>query len=193
MHMLWLAPPVLFTAGLGFSWAPNNSSFGSEREREPFIDARVGYPVDQTRTVGLRLRGSHMRTQWYDNLAPRPFDEFHDTFELYTLDVGMFGEIGARRFYGMAWMGVHTAHVDATYNHWTYDDSVSYHARERFITGPAFAAGVALGVNVYNAGRYRVTVYGELAFTSHVFMTNKSLEDDSYRYEPTSLGVAVRF
>jgi hypothetical protein len=193
VRMLWLAPPVLFTAGLGFSWPKNHDTFGGTPRRELFVDARVGYPTEPNMAAGLRLRGSHMKIDWSDIGAPAPYDEYSDRFELYTLELGAFYEVGTRYVTVMGWLGVHTAHVDAAYYHYTYDDSAEYSYRESFFSGPALALGLSLGVNVFNVGRYRVTMFGEVGVTSEVALTNKSFGGHSYTYAPLSLGVAVRF
>ncbi len=58
---------------------------------------------------------------------------------------------------------------------------------------PRLALGLSLGVHVFNVGRYRVTMFGEVGVTSDVALTNKSFGGHSYTYVPLSLGVAVRF
>jgi hypothetical protein len=55
------------------------------------------------------------------------------------------------------------------------------------------AGGIALGVHVYTAGRYRVTLFGEAGFAADVPMPDKAFGGDSYTCKPLSLGVAVRF
>ncbi|HEY5945990.1 MAG TPA: hypothetical protein VIV40_10895 [Kofleriaceae bacterium] len=190
---MWLAPPLLLTAGLGISQPDDNDSFSLRPEPELFVDGRVGYPVDKNVSVGLRLRGSHTNIRWADSVAPRPYDQFNDTFELYTLDVGAFVELDSRYFNVMGWLGAHNARVHAIYNHYTDDNSATFREQEHFFTGPARAGGLALGVHIYTADNYRVTLFGEAAVSSNVFMTNKSLESDSYTYKPLSVGVAVRF
>jgi hypothetical protein len=191
-RMLWLAPPVLFSAGLGITQPSDNDSWSFRPDPELFVDARVAYPLEDGFAVGARVRGSHTRIEWSDTVAPRPFDQFLDQFELYTLEVGAFGELDLQYVCFMGWVGVHTARVHARYHHYTDDQSATFAEQEDFFTGPAMAGGFAFGVNVYNRRRLRVTVYAEAAF-AHAFLTNKSLEDDSYSYSPLSLGLAVRF
>jgi hypothetical protein len=192
--MLWLAPPVLFTLGAGISKPMLHEGFGRTPDAALFVDARVGvgYPAGEDTRIGLRLRGSHMDIQWGD-LAPPPYDEYLELFDLYTLDVGAFGELDSGAFTAMLWLGAHVAYVDAYYNHYTDDNSIQESFRESFIAGPALAGGVAVGVHAYRSGRYRVTVYGEMGFTTRVFLTDRAFGGDHYTYKPLSLGVAVRF
>ena len=167
--MLWLAPPVLFTLGLGISKPTNSLGFGYRPPSEPFLDVRGGYRYDTDLTIGLRARGSRLDLHLLDG------DDTIHRFDGYTLELGAFGELDSGPFAAMLWFGIHTARM-------TYQT-------DAFFTGPVFAAGLTLGVHLYRSDHYRVTLFGEIQGSR----TAALADGFDYQQKPLSVGVAVRF
>ena len=189
--MIVLAPPVLFTLGLGMSDIVDSD--------ERFLDLRVGYQVVEHVAVGVRLRRSHTELDYGDVYSSGGVDINHlDTYDLDTTDIGAIADLEIGRWVVIApWLGLHMASGDASYSESRTDtltgESVGgYHAEEQLAPGPVFAAGLIAGFNVYSCGRVRVTGFAETQSARSAFLTNRS-PYASYVYRALSLGVAVRF